>query len=1132
MGPSIRPAKARRPPIAASRLGAVLLLFLLVGGPLAGLVSQVGGQSGAPNRPPVVWAGEDQTVPESPGESPDECKTEADEDTEACRVVFINTRYSDCPIQDMSFDPDCDSIEYRFRASPVPCNPNPVTGGGLPCKPIGDGSKFIDEVNFPFARPEAVVESDNCKRQTGTAIGTNPDIKIRGAGEPGLFKFTAPQIPPGHAGGCIYTIDVMAYDRNQPPLQGDPGTAGVTDHTKDVDTVIITIMPHSTRPIIEDAKTEMMVCTLTLRQLIDNSPSSLVAPPPLASLDQTGKCDKTDAVDIHEDHGQYLIIGFGPITDDKEVRSVQAILNMTDGLYPHAILVPLTEKIVRQPYILNPHQDEISYWVGQIAVDTPDLTIGTYEIELVVYDSDGGVARIRDDAQMEGTADLLRPDDEPAAPCNDPGGNAPCIFINKAPAAPRPNACFSGVSRTSPFVLGKGLTLRPEVYWGYFNPAVDDPRLSPIFDRDLMRWKVTYQSCVFGSIQDGTAIPSFGPETRLQPPFYLSLDSLFAGEQEVAIRAYDRHGNERQEIVVPLVEDEQAPRYAMPPPMLARPVTTYQDLQSQLVVFVHDDVDSVVTLHINKFNTTTTGRGVAHDHALFSGASLGDKNGTAVILPRMDAITSLDLFGNQDFKTTCDYLFDQDGDGVIDVYYHWANHTLGRILSDADPVTGDVQFVVDRNNNGIADIGEPVVRADKVTDPQGDTTLILQGTDKCIDPFQDQPHLQAWFAMAPTQVFAFNVTRHLLGETPYTISVRDVLFGNFAPQRMGFNYTVNNVKTAAPVSALQGTLETRLAIVDAQVIEAEVVSDGPFLVGDPVALGIKVTQTSAVDPAPAAGSEPKVPLSIIVLEPSPTNPECLDRTQKSCLQVCIVLVGTKGCEIPDIMHAQEVSVVASRPYGQLGPTALDTTGIIPEFQDPGTAALAASPYRPGIHNVLATVGLPASVKEHDPANNEKKVTFEVYLGQVVVGAAPANSAPSGRVFWIRAQTNGLPLIRGGAIEINADGSVGDTYDLRLNESADLPRYDFTYTDGEVSKVAHWEPQTRYSRTFGKDCKALSASEKVVDLSANPPRDPKCRPMTVITPKTDEPVVEKKTPTIGVLAIAAAIAVAFLLRRRK
>ncbi len=1083
----------------------LFLLALMLVAPLTAVIP-VG--AAPPDRPPVIVAGPDQTV----NESADNCTAPDAGFGETCIHVAINTRYAaECGLSALTYDPDCQNLKFSFRATPFPCNPDPTTGspgGGVPCIPIGDGSQFIDTTAAPFTGPGAAfISAQNCQRPANTLPGTAPDIRIV-AGDPqdvfvdepeeGFFSFQSPKLQPGQTTACIYSIDVLVSDSQTRPAQPAAPSAGVTDYTLAMDTIVITVNPVATDPLDVFADVLAFVCD---------------TPYPNPNI----QCVNRTGADIVDDHGKHILFQYGPIYDDRETRAVQLLLYVSET---QSILVPLTSKIVTVPFQANPHQDEQSYWVGQVPVDTPALIVGTYLYHSRVYDGQGGVSIHEggDDIELgefEVTA-ALAPDDTLSYPCSLNGapaqlgqGNAPCIQLSTSAAAVfTPNNCFPGFTREPPHALGTGETLRPQVFWAF--PVTELP-VAPIFDHNLMGWKFTYQSCIRSTNGDGTvSFLAQGPEVELRAPYFMSLDTLFDGEQEVALRAYDRIGTAIAPVVIPIVEDRSKPVF-----VTDIHDVNYEGLPFQMVVYVHDDIGTAVTLHIDAFNRTAAGKAVHHDALIVANQLAYDGNGWEITLPRLGDMVPFDIFGTQDLGTTCDYLYDQNGDGLLDRAYSPATRTMIELIS-VEGATGTIDVVVDLNANGEADVGEKLL--------VGDPTTIIRNANQCIDPFSDQPHLQWFLSDAPTQVFVFNLTRFRLGDANYQFTIQDVVFNRFADPSYEFSYAGET----SPTSYLAGTFETRHAVVDAMV-ESISVSAGPFLAGDKVSVTVLAKQESRLVPAVDPADAPIVPLQLLLSLPGSgecRNPASSDLRQ--CLRICPSSTNV-GCTGVPTATGVTYTNVFTRPLVGINAATIDPYGIVPEYAPPEVVAIALSAYPAGKHTLHAEVLIPDSVDDDDLANNFKTETLEIYLGQIVVGAYPANSVPQGRVFYIRAE-RGSAQIQNGAVEIDASGALVE-YDLQLNQVG-APRYEFTYQNEEgEDQVAYWEPQTRYSRVYGKDCSALTDAEKLVDARATPPKDPQCRAITVITPAVaTEP--EKSTPGFEPIVALLALAMLAFLRRRK
>jgi len=1091
------------------RTRTLLLLALLLASSLAG-IAPVGGS--APDRPPVAFAGDDQTAQESQVG----CSSTGS-GAVPCHTVTINAQQGV-----RTYDPDAsNTLAYSFRPTPLQCNPSPTTGppgGGVPCIPIGDGSKFIDVTKYPTASTPTPAPPTN-GAITSQTQGC-PYVSIKAIGD-GYFYFDTPAIPPGQASTCVYSIDMLVWDGTPHPSQPATGTAGVTDYTMDIDTIVVTIVPAAQPPDISKAKAILSLCTLPI-----NDPNTV--------------CRGNTSADVVDDHGRYIKIEYNGIKDDRETRSVQVLFNMTGGV-PHAILVSLTTKTITTAYQSTPHVDETANFAGQLAVDTPALIVGSYNLNVRVYDGDGGVSIPPDNEPIADftVTSSLGADSVPSYPCEpSPGatavpgqGNAPCIsFPNIAPASFTPNACFPGATSVPAQALGQGETMRPQVTWAYTDPNLNSANIAHIYDHSLLGWKFTYQSCV---LNGGST--AYGPEVELAVPYFMSLDTLFSGNQEVMLRAYDRIGNPISTVVIPIVEDTQKPFF-----MMQNPQVTYKGIPFQMVVLVHDRISTAVGFHMDTFNRTSDGKAVHYDAALIADAGPYTPAGSETTLPRLSTMTPFDIFGKQDNKSACDYLWDSDGDAVLDSWYNPANHTMGRLLADADISGTFNNFVVDGNHNNAADSGEMLIH--------GQASGGIVDSGKCLDPFAGSPDLEFFLNDQPTQVFSFNVTRFLLGNTTYSFTIQDLVFNRFADASYNFTYVVGGTTFTSQTSYLKGILETRLAEVDAKVVKMGLLplagASGPYISGDKVRLYVNATQVPKLNRPVPLSQQPVVPLTLFLADEG--TPECRTTADFShCLTICPSSSNT-GCSGVLTGPGKFLNRSFDRPIPQVSSEFIDPYNIVPGYFPPDLVAIAAQPYRPGIHHVKGMVSTSKFVVDVNPINNNDTLTFEIYLGQVVVGAYPAKAAPSGKVFYIRSDIRNLPQLVGGAVEVNATGGIVATHNLVLNQTG-LPRYEFTYLDDKGAKqTAYWEPQTRYSRTYGKDCSQLTDTERTTASATSssstsgsggsPPvsaNDPQCRPITVITPGgTPVTSAPKGSPGPEVALIVVAIALLALLRRRR
>ena len=417
---------------------------------------------------------------------------------------------------------------------------------------------------------------------------------------------------------------------------------------------------------------------------------------------------------------------------------------------------------------------------------------------------------------------------------------------------------------------------------------------------------------------------------------------------------------------------------------------------------------------------------------------------------------------------------------------------------DLDPPvgqTGACELLYDGNGDGLLDTAYDIPHESFIPllakkRPTGDVTdyivdgnrdgkinpgeTILTGHAKTVIEMQGaapctlllRPALVEFLKQAPTQVYEFNLTREVLGTGRYAIEVRDLAF-NLVAQRYVFRWSGGNVS-----QDLIGTFLTRKAETDASVKQA-IPANGPFLPGDVVEIRavLRSDVPRGIVPAPA------IPLSL--------------KYDESGRRVI--------------------------PYSSVA-------GPVPSGTD-ASHTITGQTFTPGLHHLRLNVTVPTQVNETDWGNNEREAVFEVFLGQVVLG-----KLTNGKKFYIRADANGQPLRKGGAVEVDPkDGTIiaGKQYDLEFKQDGAGPRWEFTATDKSGEAVAlHWDPLARYSLAYNKPCDKLKGAELEINKTAG--KEPKCRPITLI----DEAKVEAKaSPGAGLLALLAVLALALAARRR-
>jgi MYXO-CTERM domain-containing protein len=447
-------------------------------------------------------------------------------------------------------------------------------------------------------------------------------------------------------------------------------------------------------------------------------------------------------------------------------------------------------------------------------------------------------------------------------------------------------------------------------------------------------------------------------------------------------------------------------------------------------------------------------------------------------------------------------------------------HVVHALLPNVNAAGTGNDYIADDNDNGEGDVGEVIL--------QYDPTDVVAGINLCLDPFADHPETRAFLEHAATQVFVYNLARKTLGSTRWTFAIQDQVSNRFADPSFAFRYPG---MTTTHVSYLYGNLTTIEAVADVKVLDAAATS-GPLLPGDRVDISASVTQETFLQPAPD--------LLVFIGLDERGDHSCADLDQNGLGDPCVALYCPPAAQLCAAIIASGASqpVVFVRPQA-VDPSRIDTTGgtnpfseIFPEaLLRPDAAVWLASPYAAGRHSVNVTAFSFTSVTDLDLTNNQKVVDFEVYLGELVYGTYPAGQDPTGRTFYIRTSENHrLPRIDGGAVELNPDGSIKQAYSLILDETG--TRYKFSFDDQGTEQTVTWDPQARWSRTFGKECSQLTDAEKAIDLAAVPPKDPQCRAITVVAPVA-APEEAAKSPSLqleaGILVLGLA---AFLARRRR
>jgi hypothetical protein len=759
-------------------------------------------------------------------------------------------------------------------------------------------------------------------------------------------------------------------------------------------------------------------------------------PKPSIALGLPPSTKPLKTVDIIADHGKNITFTANGVSDDQSVLGVQVFLTAQHNT-SHVLFVGLTKVLVTST---NP---EVSNWFGKLAVDTPDLVADngdeTYDVTAVAYDNQGGKVTIPAGAySLEVTAG--------------DAGSPPTIIIpalNNAPALTA-DPCFPAspppTNQRVTYALGVGQILTPQITGlipqdidvvNDTGPIPDLYRANPL----IGLWKVTYQNCIIAA--DGSAV--YGTETALPQPFHMNLDTLFQGNQDVAIRAYDRvnaFSTGITTVVVRLLTDTGPPTFIIVPPANV----TYQGVPFHFTAYVHDSVATTVTLHVNEIGrNATTGRHIAYDNrttayeptlvlqdgTLVEPPAFGP-HGFEVTLPPLSSMAAVDP---RQQHGPCVYLFATGNGAGYNMLFNPADGRAYPLLSSAGATGGTLAYTIDSNRNDIADPGEATIGG-KV----GSTTQV-QGQNQCTPP---SLALQSFFGQA-TQVFTFTLTRTVVNSTGYSITIEDNVFNHFG-QEIYVYHGANGVLAA---SRLAGTLNTFRATSDVQIADVHV-APGPYLPGDHVQVDVLVRQNSTLLPPPCIA---------------------VNVTQREAGAGGTYRISNKTT--PPLWPANQSPAQTLCANGQpcfvnLQPCISPTEATV-SFARPDPAHPLDVGFGPGVHVLFYDAQPPELVSEsaNDTVNNVGSAHFEVFLGKVV-----DNRTSPPATYYIRAQGvfaagGGLPMLTGGAVAVDATGNVTNRYDLKLN----LSRYDFTVRSGTNVTHLYWDAQEHHDATTGAACTA-------------------------------------------------------------
>jgi len=826
------------------------------------------------------------------------------------------------------------------------------------------------------------------------------------------------------------------------------------------------------------------------------------------ALASSATFSKNLTVDMISNEGDTVLFAIPDATDDKEVVSAQTVLDLQPNNPsdpPHRIRVAMQKVQTTQGVDAGdpPGTPEISTWEGALPVDTPDLVEGTYDAWAQVFDGDGHNATygIGNSTLQVDANDVLGP-------------SPPLILLNRnEPASNLPTDCFTGGSDPHMVVppaprsrislgLGKGDTLRP-IIQATLGGGEDNP--------NQLLWKVTYQTC-----KETATGPAYGPEVPLEDPsqvftghtnlFYLSLDTLFQGDQDVALRAYDRTGGVNG-TAFHLVTATDIPRFMVAfGDQVQRPPIVYQGIPFRMAVLVHDRIDAAVSLHVDPLGVQnlTTAR---------------DPSTPWVSVARVPALGSPSVTAVDLGDGRCGYAYDADGNGLLDtVFDPQAMRTLP-LLATASAARTYNDYVIDANADGL--IGRAEVRL------PGRSGGGLARANQCVDPGQGSA-MHAFMVANETQVFAYNLTSNLLGTGHYRLAIRDLVFNRYADPVDSFTYMYAG-RPQSWTSTLTGAFETVRALLDARVRPLEVPKT-PLLPGDPFWLNATIEQHGQGTP------EPRSPLLVRVgeagqFDKNGTAP-CPAPSPFPRLTVVVRCTMVLPPEFSPLAGFYNRTLNAP-PLGLPCPQSTDPIHVaVVCVQRPTVVQYGGHDLEPNLHVALpagphtltvSAIPVSPSVNDTDLSNNVASTHgFEIYAGKVVQGTVDAfGNTTSGKEYYIRADATGRILAKNGAVAVDGNGTVTGQYDLMLVQNGTL-RYTFS-PDGGATTL-WWDPGARHDVV--KDRCSFGAGS-THDCT---------RPITVIPlsrkpkPSTSTKASPGLEPLLPLLAAVAAAAVG--LRRKR
>lgn len=852
---------------------------------------------------------------------------------------------------------------------------------------------------------------------------------------------TVPVMPPGSVTEYVYQV-VLFVDDGRVVGEGLPNhQLGITCHD-----VVTSNQYFPAR----------MCDTIVIRVVERTKPPVLATPPFTLSR---------NPIDLVADRQLDFIIQAAGVVDDYETKTVEVIF---DG--PTRIVFPL-EKIA--PGTASTQRPETSTWQTRALVSDARWMTGTYEVTVEARDAQNGLgASEYGSYQFEVTADA------------DIQGNLDLSVIPGSLATTSVNGaeCLPGVTATASYILNREVNLRLAVLFPYV--ADDSSVPMDVFAGEVVL--LTYRV-------DGSGTPFVSSPVLVPYPYVISLATLAAVDQGLAIIAQDRLGNVAI-LCLRLVVDLDAPFYMPHIPPIA-----YRGVETPIAVATRERWETEATLRVD------SPWGGVYEKTIDGGQSSLPTGLNWIRLPALGSdqdawVTAFDADPTQlaSMSKPCDILVDMfspyDGYDTIVRVRDWTVRRAVKIPATTAEATPS--YAIDADGDGVIQNTEPII-------PGGTTQLPLPTENRCRDPFTGFPEVRAFLHEGPSQIFIWRYTGFVTGMYHTQFSIQD-----YATNKIARDYNYKGIVSGQTIVEVNVTLNGEFLMQQA-FLDAALHRETPSM---------KTYLRIAGQHAPADGSKPF----------------CPEKVEDAFLDARPILVGDTMCFFAQGVYT---STLTPPPFTILNILVEDAkenvVTMASDFVDPGdpvtlvdSRTFVASQH---VFNVTVDGSLFGLINETLPSDNKRTVAVEVYAGRV--DAQLGSGAAS---YHIRASAHGIIRLEEGAVTLRADGTMDKKYDLRLNQSIlRLPgggwvgsRYEFTVVDGGVNRTLYWDPSSNYSLKFNKACANLTDEEKVVDPAADPPKDPRCRAVTVLG-KAEAPA--KKSPAFLVIPTLAAL---ILLARRR